>query len=99
MAAIAVRVGDPLDDVLDAVDGHRADRLARLGEQRGQPAGQRQAPDGREVGVGRPGEVEAVGRRLRRRALVGEHAAGALVDDLQPAEHADEVARACRRRR
>ena len=68
-------------------------------EQGGQPGGQRQAPDGREVGVRRPREVEAVGRRLRRRALVGEHAAGALVDDLEAAEHADEVARARRRRR
>ena len=31
----------------------------------------------------RPGEVEAVGRRLGGGALVGQHAAGALVDDLE----------------
>ena len=54
----------------------------------GQPGGQRQAPDRRQVGVGRPRQVEPVGRGLGRRALVGEHAAGALVDDLEPAEHA-----------
>ena len=78
--------------MLDPVDGDRADRLARLDEQLGEAAGQRQAPHGREVGVRRPGQVEPVGRGLRRRALVGQHTAGALVDDLQAAEHADEVA-------
>ena len=54
MAATRSRVGDPLDDVLDAVDGDRADRLAGLGQQGGQAGGQRQAPDRREVGARRP---------------------------------------------
>ena len=58
----------------------------------GETAGQRQPPHRGEVGVRRPGQVEAVGGGLRRRALVGQHTAGALVDDLQAAEHADEVA-------
>ena len=55
-------------------------------QQLGEPGRQREAPHRRQVGVGRPRQVEAVGRRLRRGALVGEHAAGAVVDDLQPAD-------------
>ena len=38
-------VGDPLDDVLDAVDGHGADRLAGSASSVGQAGGQRQTPD------------------------------------------------------
>ncbi len=86
-------VGDPLDAMDDAVDGHLADELAGFGEQPAQPGGQRQSPDGRQVRPRRPGQVETIGRRLRGRALVGEHAAGTLVDHLERADDANEVAR------
>ena len=85
------RVGHPFDDVLHAVDGDRGDRLGRLGEQLGEPGRQRQAPHRGQVGAGRTREVEPVGRRLRRDALVGQHTAGALVDDFEAAEHTDDV--------
>ena len=85
-------IGDALDAVLDAIDGHRSDRLAGCGQQLGEATAQRQPPDRREVGAGRPREVEAIGGRLRCRAFVGEHAARTLVDDLQATEHAGDVA-------
>ena len=88
----ARRVGDPLDDVLDAVDGDRADRLARLGEQGGE-AGASERPQ--------TGDRLACVARVRSRRSVdalgvvrswGEDVAGALVDDLERAEHAAQVA-------
>ena len=86
-----VRVGHPFDDVLHAVDGDRGDRLGRFGEQLGESGRQRQAPHGGEVGAGRTRQVEPVGRGLRSDALVGQDAAGALVDDFESAEHPDDV--------
>jgi hypothetical protein len=87
-----IRIRHALDDVLDTVDGHRCDRLGRLGEELAQPGRQRQTPDGGEVRLRRPGQVEPVGRCLGGDALVGEHAAGALVDHLETAEHPGDVA-------
>ena len=87
-----VGVGDPLDDVVDAIDGDRRHGFARLGQQCGETGGERQAPHGRQVRLRRPGQVQPVRRCLRGDALVWEHAARALVDDLESAQHAGDVA-------
>ncbi len=86
-----VRIGHPFHDVLDTVLGDRAQRFAGLGEQRGEPGRQGQAPDRGQVRPGGPGQVEPVGGGLRRGALVRQHAAGPLVGDLQTTEHTGDV--------
>ena len=91
------RIRHPLDHVLDAVDGHRTQRLTGLGEQVGQARGEREPPHGRQVGLRGSGEIEPVGRRLGGHPLVGEHPAGALVDDFEAAQHAGDVALGARR--
>ena len=52
-------------------------------KQVGETAGQRQPPHGGQVGPRRPGQVETVGRRLRRRALVRQDAAAEQSDFVQ----------------
>ena len=76
----------------DAVDGYLADEFAGRCEQFAQPGSQGKSPHRRQVRSRRPGEIETIGRSLRRRALVGEHAAGTFVDHLQRADHPHEVA-------
>ena len=88
----AVGVADAFDDVLDTVDADRADRLAGFLQERREAGVCGQAPDGGEVGVGGAGELQAVGGRLGRRAFVGEDLARALVDDLERAEDAAQLA-------
>ncbi len=62
MARDACRVGDPLDDVLDAVDGDRADRLARLGSRSVSPAASDRPQTGERLASVARGQVESVGR-------------------------------------
>ena len=92
-------IGDPLDHVLDAVDGDGADRFAGVVEERGQAGVCGQAPDGGQVAVRRAGQLEAVGGRLGRGAFVGEDLARPLVDDLERAEDPAQLALAGRSRR
>jgi hypothetical protein len=71
----ALGVVDALDGVRHAVviDG-RPEWRARLEQEPGEASGQGQPPDRGEVGVCRAGELEPVGRGLRRGPFVGEHA-------------------------
>ena len=85
-------VRDPLHRVAHAVDDHRSDRFARLGQQRREALANDRPHTGDRLAFGRPCQIETVGLRLRCGALVGEHASGSLVDDFEPTEHTHDLA-------
>ena len=93
MARTAVGIVETPGLVAHAVGvGEVADGLARRLEQRGQAVGERQPPHRGQVGLRGTQQVEAVGLRLGRRALVGQHV-------VVEAEGAEDAGRRPARRR
>ena len=86
--AEALRVVDPPERVVEAVlvGGGGVGLGVARGEQRREPAGERQAPDRVEVRAGGAQQLEPIGLGLGQRALVG-HDATAVVVEREGTEH------------
>src|SRR4051794_6038996 len=78
--------------MLNALVGHRTQRLTRLDEKFPESLGERKAPDRGQVGGGSPGEVEAIGGRFGGRPLVRQDPPGLQINHLETPEHTSDVA-------